>query len=392
MKIYTRERKPALYGLLIFTVLYGAAFAAACIFDRGAACHGGYFALATTLYFAAVLAFLVSALIKQLQYNPYSYNTVYYFGFALFDVSLIVSNAVAAARFFALGESFGAKEAAALILNSPAQYMRLSLPFIVAFSVSLTVSNVRLIQKEGRRPANVLGIVLSFLLLAGEAIPVLFANTAGPFHFVISIFSFLYLYAECMLIGTVFANVFSVTHKAEYDKDYVLILGCRVKDDCDPTPLLKQRADAALKFASEQKDAAGYAPKFIPSGGRGADEPISEAECVARYLISRGVPKDDIILEDRSTDTLENMRFSFALTKKGEKCAFATTNYHVFRSGIASNRAEKHKAEGVGAKTKWYFWPNAAVREFAGLVSEHRGKQILIIAGLLAVCTALYFI
>ena len=41
------------------------------------------------------------------------------------------------------------------------------------------------------------------------------------------------------------------------------------------------------------------------------------------------------------------------------------------------------KAEGMGAQTKWYFWPNAAVREFVGLLSKHKYKQILVFLSIL---------
>ena len=49
------------------------------------------------------------------------------------------------------------------------------------------------------------------------------------------------------------------------------------------------------------------------------------------------------------------------------------------------------RAVGMGAKTKWYFWPNAAVREFVGLLTEHRLKQGLILGGTLAFYLALTF-
>ena len=52
------------------------------------------------------------------------------------------------------------------------------------------------------------------------------------------------------------------------------------------------------------------------------------------------------------------------------KIAFSTTNYHVFRSGVFASR-QGIRAEGIGAKTKRYFWINAFIREFiAALVSE----------------------
>ena len=37
------------------------------------------------------------------------------------------------------------------------------------------------------------------------------------------------------------------------------------------------------------------------------------------------------------------------------------------------------RALGIGSPTRWYFWPNAAVREFVGLLTAHRLKQALIL-------------
>ena len=84
------------------------------------------------------------------------------------------------------------------------------------------------------------------------------------------------------------------------------------------------------------------------------------------------------------------MKFSkekiLAVNPQG-KIAFSTTNYHVFRSGLFARRV-KMRAVGMGAETKWYFWPNAAVREFIGLLTKHRLKQALIFGGMIL----LYFL
>ena len=112
---------------------------------------------------------------------------------------------------------------------------------------------------------------------------------------------------------------------------------------------------------------------------------IPESACMKRYLIEQGVPEERIIEEDRSGDTAENMRFSKekiqAIDPEG-KVAFVTTNYHVFRGGLCARRV-KLRAVGMGSKTKWYFWPNASVREFVGLLTEHRLKQGLVFGGLI---------
>ena len=103
-----------------------------------------------------------------------------------------------------------------------------------------------------------------------------------------------------------------------------------------------------------------------------------------RYLLSQGIPERLIVKEDRSKNTFENMTFSKEIIEKmkpGAKVAFSTTNYHVFRGGLYSRRV-KMRSVGMGAKTKWYFWPNAGVREFVGLLTGHRGKQALILGGM----------
>ena len=41
-------------------------------------------------YLAVVIVFLLRALFGQLKYNPYSYNTIYYTGFALFLLSVLI--------------------------------------------------------------------------------------------------------------------------------------------------------------------------------------------------------------------------------------------------------------------------------------------------------------
>ena len=112
------------------------------------------------------------------------------------------------------------------------------------------------------------------------------------------------------------------------------------------------------------------------------------------YLIQQGIPEDIIIEEDQSTTTHENMIFSKEKIQEinpKAKIAFSTSNYHVFRSGLYA-RKEKIRAVGMGAKTKWYFWPNASVREFAGILSEHRLKQTAILLSLIALNLILVFL
>ena len=108
-----------------------------------------------------------------------------------------------------------------------------------------------------------------------------------------------------------------------------------------------------------------------------------------RYLISKDVDENDIILEDKSTSTFENMKFSKEKISDDAKVLFSTSDYHVLRSGIIAARAGV-KPAGIGAKTKWYFWANAFMREFIGLSVNTRKRHVLVMTAILAACN--YFL
>ena len=224
--------------------------------------------------------------------------------------------------------------------------------------------------------------------------PCTFEGSVVTMELASQMFSTLYLYCECMLIGAIVANIIAAKHRPAYDKEYVIILGCGINGDGTPTPLLRGRIDKAIEFSRKQFTESGHAPLFITSGGQGPNEVISESESMKHYLVDQGISERRIIQEDKSTDTFENMKFSKAkLEEMGKsiadtKVAFSTTNYHVFRSGLYAKRV-KLQAEGMGADTKWYFWPNASVRELVGLMTEHRGKQALVLLGMAAIYATL---
>ena len=112
------------------------------------------------------------------------------------------------------------------------------------------------------------------------------------------------------------------------------------------------------------------------------------------YLIQKGINKNNIIIEDNATNTNENMKFSKEkinkIKKEGNIC-FSTTNYHVFRSGVIACD-EGIEGEGMGSKTKWYFYTNALIREFIAALFQERKKHLLIILFMLILVFILIWI
>ena len=71
-----------------------------------------------------------------------------------------------------------------------------------------------------------------------------------------------------------------------------------------------------MEFAKMQKDRLGRPIVFVPSGGKGSDEIISEGEAIKRYLIEQGIPEKDILAETKSTTTEENFKYAYELIRK----------------------------------------------------------------------------
>ena len=396
LKLDTLRKKPKVYNIAVLSAVMLTALAL--LIALGGERLIRFSCLLMAAYVLVVSVLLIRAFFLQMRYNLYSYNTIIYFGFALF--SLFVA-AVCAMLFFELREIPSEHILTNLmsrLLNSAKTYAILTFPFLFLFSAALVISNLSLIRHEGFRPVNLLGILLALLLVGGEALifGLDFYATGSETEVMLhdmftNLLAAIYLYFECMMLGTMAADAIAARYEPKKDKDYIIVLGCAIRKDGTPTPLLRGRLDRALSFARAQEAETGKAPIFVLSGGQGPDECVSEAECMRRYLAEQGVPAEQMLLEDRSADTAENMKNSKELILARDEnavVAFSTTKYHVFRSGLKARRV-KLRALGMGSKTKWYFWPNAAVREFVGLLTQHRGKQAAILLALILFYTAL---
>ncbi len=392
MRFDTLDKKPKIWNIAALTAVT-AAVVSALVFIGG-----DKYALATCAvmiaYLSAVIVLLFVAFFRQLRYNPYSYNPIFYFGFALFTFSVLITHVILLVRIVRAPEVYGIEQIAYVLMNSPNNYIFLSFPVVFAFSVGLCISNISLIRHEGLRPVNLLGIFLS-IMLVGVAVFLFFFNYAVSgsvdevrmHDLICSFIRTAYLYVECMLVGTVVANVIVARAEPAPDRDFIIILGCAIRKDGTPTPLLAKRVDRAIEFYEKQKNETGKELLFITSGGKGSDESLSESASMRNYLIEHGIPEERIVEENQSVDTYQNMQFSkekIAAINPDGKIAFSTSDFHVFRSGIFARRF-KMRAIGVGAKTKWYFWPNAMVREFACLLTKHKLKQAIIFFVMLAV-------
>ena len=323
--------------------------------------------------------------------SMYQYKNIAYLGIIIFIIISIIS------QFLSLSNYNGVISTINEIL-SLFSFTTFLLPIAFVTSILVIFSNISLIRKEGFGIRNILGIILGMILCFSSILPeimykMLYSATWIDIHnqngfgvyiynLIETIIYIIITYIECILIGTIIMGIRAAKHIPKFDKDFIIILGCQIKKDGTLTKLLKGRVDRAIEFSQMQKEKTGKDLIFVPSGGKGTDEIISEAQAMKNYLMEQGIKEENILIEDKSRNTFENIKFSNKLIKDksiNSQIAFSTTNYHVFRAGtIASN--QNINIEGIGAKTKSYFWINAFIREFIATLVSEKKKHIIIIS------------
>lgn len=142
--------------------------------------------------------------------------------------------------------------------------------------------------------------------------------------------------------------------------DAIVVLGCRVFPDGQPSRALAARVGAAVELYHQ-----GRAERVVLTGGVG-EAGIAEAEVAATLAESLGVPRDDLILEARSTSTEQNARFA-AQMFEGRRILIVTDAYHVFRSELVFERYFD-EVHGVGTiNPRWWPRVKGAFREVAAV-------------------------
>lgn len=153
--------------------------------------------------------------------------------------------------------------------------------------------------------------------------------------------------------------------------DYLIILGAKVNGET-PSLALQYRIDAALEYAKENTNTI-----LIASGGQGPGEDITEAEAMRRELVDKGIPESRIYLEDQSTSTYENIKFSKQFIPEDAKNGIVVTNdYHLYRS-IQIARDTDLKVDGLPAKTPQITLLKAYSREYLSVTKYYVEKYIL---------------
>lgn len=170
------------------------------------------------------------------------------------------------------------------------------------------------------------------------------------------------LYAVAVFIALVGYSERALQRPSPVSSDYILILGAGLIDGINVTKLLAGRIDKGIEIFRND----GGKPCLVMSGGQGRDERRTEAQAMREYALSKGVPDTHILLEERSTSTKENIRYSKELMDErgtGYSCVFVTNEFHLYRAERAVRKMGL-QAEGAPCRTTDYSWPSAFSREY----------------------------
>lgn len=154
--------------------------------------------------------------------------------------------------------------------------------------------------------------------------------------------TFLTVLAYILYLGIglfIIAEVRAHRGNAKGKKDFLLILGCRVRGN-EAEETLRMRAEKAADYLKEYPETAAIACGGIVH----EDQNISEAQAIEEILVSEGIEKERIIREDKSTTTVENFKNAKKIIEESGdldsfRLALLSSDFHLMRAKMIAKKA-----------------------------------------------------
>ena len=287
----------------------------------------------------------------------------------------------------ALGSTAFAAAYIILRTNNPIMCLIVMICFLIAMllllcsplflTIAFLSSGIRLIKKEGRRLTNLLSLAFGLALLIlpfATSFCLKMCQSSSLAMTIYNLFALLMNYLIVIMSLYTVSSMLNLIHFRKPKFDYVVVLGSGIFGTEVP-PLLASRIEKGMEICRKCPGC-----KMIVSGGQGPGEDIPEAHAMAQYALDHGFGPEDLLMEDQSRNTWENLLFSKELMTEGSRFALATNDYHVFRALLIA-RQLKLKCKGYGSKTKFYFMLNAYLRELVGYLYLKRKLYTAICIG-----------
>ena len=206
------------------------------------------------------------------------------------------------------------------------------------------------------RGAAWLGIVVAEL-----AIFVAIMATQKKLYWIGRLFSL--IFALTLIINTAFSGflLLKANSRQSGNADYVLVLGSKLENN-EMTVFMKNILDETITYMQENTSTIA-----VLCGGVTKGNTESEANVMRKYLINAGIPESRLILEDNSTDTIENIHNAKQYISSGKKKVVITTNFNSYRAAEIC-RQEGMIVKTVGASTPIAYLPDRILHEKISLI------------------------
>ena len=164
--------------------------------------------------------------------------------------------------------------------------------------------------------------------------------------------------------------------KGGKDLDYIIVLGAQMRSS-GPSVIYRYRLEKAQEYLEENPGTI-----CITTGGKGANEAMSEGEGGENYLVSLGVDESRIEAETTSKDTAENISNALDIIREKEgsteglRIGIVTNGFHVFRGVRIAKKLTDAEVCGIAAFMQPQYIPNNMVRETFGIVRDFLAGKI----------------
>lgn len=176
---------------------------------------------------------------------------------------------------------------------------------------------------------------------------------------------FAFLVSFIVIEAKIITSIKSDDEKCEY----ILVLGCGLRGK-ELTRTAVARAEAAIEYL-EKNDGC----KAVLCGGQGKNELVSEAKALYDYMAGRGIDKQRMVLEEKSTDTTQNIKFAKELLPDVSNMVVGvvTNDFHLYRSALIMKKAGFSEVHTISAPTPRvpFLHVSLFLREYFSILFEY---------------------
>lgn len=178
------------------------------------------------------------------------------------------------------------------------------------------------------------------------------------------VFSIIAIYAFSINTYFLQSQKKKIVTKSDIKEKYqcIFVLGCGVRPDGTPSPMLKDRLDTAIELYN-----LGVAPIIVMSGDNSKKD-YDEVGTMKKYAVNAGVPENAIFLDHAGFSTYESMyraREIFSI----EKAVVVTQKYHLYR---ALFNAKEFGIEAIGISADKRTYSGQFMRDVREIIARNK--------------------